>query len=376
MSPARAERFAGTRRRISAGDLPRSDSRSPGRARADPVTDSIPGARRFVVATLASCLALLVAVLTFNVLIDPFAIVGTGIVPTAVENDREVKLTLIEELRSSPEILVLGSSRARQAEPELLRKLTGRNAFNAGVTGGTAADALVFTRFIADRYPGEKRSYLWFVDVGIAGAGVNPQLARDARASRYLEQRRRFGLEDVGTYLSPGATRASLRVFGRCVLRSCDARITFGPDGSIPRTQLRFLPEQEWNVKRAAAALVAAVRADPPARKPRSPSRNSFFERTLAFMNSRGERPVIVLNPVYPTVLAELRRHGFPELEESMSYLRGLRRRGFDFVLLNCQDIRTWGGLPEDFANPTHVNLRNMRRMLEYVVARTGRELS
>src|SRR5207249_2677049 len=103
--------------------------------------------RRFVIGFLASCLGLLTAVLALNVVIDPFAIAGSGIVPTAVESDRSIKLTLLESLKRGPEILILGSSRSRQAEPSYLGQLTGHTGFNAGVTGGTSADEWVFVRF-------------------------------------------------------------------------------------------------------------------------------------------------------------------------------------------------------------------------------------
>jgi hypothetical protein len=333
--------------------------------------------RGFVIATLASCFGLLAAVFALNIVVDPFAIAGTGVTPTAVENDRSIKLTLIEKLRSSPEILVLGSSRARQAEPAFLRELTGHSGFNAGVTGGTAADAWVFTRFAAARFPHAKRRYIWFVDVGIAAQGINPQLAADPRAAKYLENGpRRFGLKDVATYLGPDATRASIHVLRACVVKDCVARVRYLPDGSIPRSQLRYLPEQEGNLKAAAAALAAGIRANPSTSASDNPARYTFFERTLAFMNSRGERPVIVFNPIYPTVLAEFERIGFSALANSLAYLRNLRRRGFDFVVVNCQDIRTWDGRPEDFANPTHVNWKNMRRMLRYIVTHSGGALS
>src|SRR5205823_5986479 len=129
-----------------------------------------------------SCLAVLASVLAFNIVIDPFAIAGTGLVPTAVEPDRSIKLDLLQHLKRSPEILVLGSSRSRQAEPSYLRRLTRRNGFNAGVTGGTSADEYVFVRYTADRFPHQKRRYLWFTDVGLAGGGVLLQLAQDQRA--------------------------------------------------------------------------------------------------------------------------------------------------------------------------------------------------
>src|SRR5262249_4276668 len=44
--------------------------------------------------------------------------------------DRSAKLDLIAKLRRGPEILILGDSRGRQAEPSVLQRLTGHTAFN------------------------------------------------------------------------------------------------------------------------------------------------------------------------------------------------------------------------------------------------------
>lgn len=350
---------------------PRAPSVSHSRSAAVPVREW-----RFVVAALVACLGSLGIVFTLNVVVDPFAIAGTQIAPSAVETDRAVKLTLIQQLSAAPDILVLGSSRARQAQPSFLSGLTGHGGFNAGVTGGTAADAWVFTRYTADRFPGTTRRYIWFVDVGIAVKGINPQLASDPRASRYLEGGGMgFGLSDVGAYLGFDATRASLRVLDKCVLHACQTRITYEPDGSIPGRVLGRLPEQTKNVDAAAAALVASIRADPPGRPSADRARYAFFERTLAFMNSRGERPVLVFNPIYPTVLAELERHGFPARAASLEYLARLHRR-FDFVVVDCQDIRAWGGKPDGFMNATHVNSRSMQQMLRFIVAHSDGALS
>lgn len=333
------------------------------------------GAWRFVGAMVVSCVLCLGMTLALNVVLDPFAIVGTNLTPSAVETDRAEKLTLIQRLYAAPEILILGSSRARQAEPTFLKQLTGHAGFNAGVTGGTAADAWVFTRFTADRFPGATRHYIWFVDAGIAVNGVNPQLAADPRANRYLRgDGGQFGLADIGTYLSLDASRASLRLVKECVIGTCASRVTYEPDGSIPGSRLTNLPEHTRNLEAAAAAMVADIRGNPPRSTAVDPARYEYFERALGFMNNRGERPVIVLNPVFPTVLAELQRYGFPAAAGSLAYLRQLHRR-FDFVVVNCQDIRDWGGTAEDFSNPSHVNRLNMRRMLRYVIAHSDGEL-
>ena len=327
--------------------------------------------RRFVVASLAACLGLLGAVLALNVTLDPFALAGTGVVPPAVEDDRSIKLTLIEELDRSPEVLILGSSRARMAEPAFLQTLIGRTGFNAAVTGGTAADAWVMARFTADRFPNQPRRYVWFVDVGVATNGINPQLAADPRAKKYLKEAKGFRLEDVGTYIGTDATKASWRVFRKCVIRTCKRPILYLPDGSIAHGSLRYLPEQAASLERSVAELVASIRRNPPGPiKNIDPKRYVFFEQMIAWANEHGSRPVIVLNPIYPSVLQELNKYGFPMKKASMQYLRDLQRR-LDFAVVDGQNIYAWGGKPIDFANATHVNWKNMRRLLEYIVARS-----
>jgi len=325
-----------------------------------------PDQRRFVAALLVSCFGLLAAILAFNFTVDPFALAGTNIVPPAVETDRKIKLDLLEELPRGAEILILGSSRARVAEPSVLERHTGHHGFNAGVTSGTAADAWVWTRYAADLFPRQKRRYVWFIDVAIATNGINPQLKADRRARKYLPGGARFSLKDVGTYLGPDATRSSWRVLRKCKLGECHSRIQYRRDGSLVRKSLRSLPERTASLKRDVDKLVAGIRRNPPQPRRINPERYVFFERAIRFMNERGERPVIVLNPIHPRVLAELRKYGYPGRAQALEYLREFNTRA-DFVVVDCQDIRTWGGKANDFSNATHVNILNMRRMLRYI---------
>lgn len=339
-----------------------------------PVAEKLaPTPRRFAFGFLAGCFSVLAAVLAFNVVVDPLALAGTRLVPSAVEQDRSVKLDLLERLKRNPEILIMGSSRSRQAEPSFLHKLTGRTAFNAGVTGGTSADEYVFARFAADRFPNRKRRYIWFTDVGIAGGGVLPQLAHDPRAGRYLAGGPRFSLTDVKTYVSAEATKDSWRVFTKCVLAHCRSHIHFRADGSLTNQSLHYLPEHATSLHAAVGKLVASVDANrttlAQARTEiAEPGRFFYFDRALDFMNRRGEVPVIVLNPVYPSVYAAEQRQGFAWRRATLEKFARLHKR-FRFVVVDCEDIRKWGGTAADWSNATHVNRSNMRRMLRYIVA-------
>jgi len=132
---------------------------------------------------------------------------------------------------------------------------------------------------------------------------------------------------------------------------------------------------QVKQVKAEAAQIVARLGQHPPVTPPFDPARVQLFEHLLAYVNARGERPVIVFNPVYPTVLDELDKYGDPLATSSLDYLRSLQPR-YHFVVVDCQDIHSWGGTGDDWTNPTHVDRANMRRMLRYIVAHSDGALN
>jgi hypothetical protein len=274
----------------------------------------------------------------------------------AIQSDRSAKLDLIAKLKKSPEILILGDSRGRQAEPSLLQQLTGHTGFNAAVQGGSAPDAWVFTRYTADLFPGQKRRYIWFVSAGLTTNIVTSLSTSDPRGRRYLHE--------IAPYLS-----------SQTITVSTNTDTHYRPDGSLPDGQSPPSAAHVKTVKAEAAQIVAQIRQHPPVAAPPDPARFQLFEHLLAYMNSRGERPVIVFNPVYPTIWAELERHGDPLATTSLDYLASLHSR-YDFVVVDCQDIHKWGGTDYDWTNPTHVDRNNMRRMLRYIATHSNGALN
>jgi hypothetical protein len=265
--------------------------------------------------------------------------------------DRSIKLDLIAKLKHGPEILILGDSRGREAEPSYVQRLTGHTGFNAAVMGGATPEFWVFTRYAADRFPNQKRRYIWFVSSGLMSDIPDPRTEADPRGRHYLQE--------VAPYLNNQPEK---------VAWPAHPFSNYGPDGGLPGKPGPPSPQHVQEVKAEAAALVAETRQHPPVTPPYDPKRVQLFEHLLAYLNARGERPVIVLNPVYPTVYAALKQYGLPVATSSLQYLRSLRAR-YNFVVANCEDIHTWGGTASDWIDPTHVNELNMRRMLRYIIA-------
>jgi len=284
-------------------------------------------------------------------LVLAFLIVATASASTPPPTDRSIKLDLIQRLKHGPQILILGDSRGRQAEPSYLHRLTGLSGFNAAVMGGSAPDAWVFIRYTADRFPGQRRRYIWFVSWGLSGDIPDPRTEADPRGAHYLQE--------VAPYLDNQPLNV---VWPRHPFTG------YRPDGGLSGKAWPPSTARVRKVEAEAAAIVAHIRERPPTTPHYPAGRFQLFEHLLAYLNGRGERPVIVFNPLYPTVYAALQRYGDPVLTSSLDYLHSLRAR-YDFVVVNCENIHACGGNDTDWANASHVDRLNMQRMLRYIVA-------
>ena len=285
------------------------------------------------------------------VVLAALAVVSATAASSQPPTDRSIKLDLLAKLRESPEILILGDSRGRQADPSYLRKLTGKTGFNAAVMGGNGPDAWVFTRYAADRFPGQKRGYIMFVSAGLSGNIPDPRTEADPRGQRYLHE------------VAPLLDRRPLKVAW-----PTHPFTRYRADGSLDLKARHPSPEHVRAVEAKAATIAARIEQSPPKPQPVDPKRLQLFEHLLAYMNSRGERPVIVFNPLYPTVYAALARYGDPVTTSSLDYLHSLHSR-YRFVVVDCENIHAWGGTDYDWKNATHIDQFNMRRLLRYVVA-------
>ena len=85
-----------------------------GRLAADPARGDFRG---YVIAFAICALTVVAGVGGLNVVVDPYGTFGMKLVPTAIENDRAIKIALLEDLQRPPDILILGSSRSRPAAP-------------------------------------------------------------------------------------------------------------------------------------------------------------------------------------------------------------------------------------------------------------------
>ncbi len=328
--------------------------------------------RRFVAGVLIAAAAVVLSVLGLNIVVDPFGTFGTGLFPTAIESDRSAKISLLEQLPYNPDILIMGSSRSRPARPKFLEKLTGRTGFNSGVTSGGAVDWWVFAHLWLRRFPKGPHHVLLFVSDGVGTNVVNPQLAADSRAAPYLPKGLDTGewsiLHKLEAYMSVDTARDSYRVVRACMRPEGCHTGFFHEDGSLRLGLLRAAGVRTKRMYTKLQAELARIRRDGISHRLPTEHEQLTFEHLLGYLNGHGITPVVVTNPLQPRLLAALNRRGNPRYRWSVDYLDALHAKyRFDFIDLTS--IKTFGGSPSDFSDPTHVDTENMDRMLRYIVA-------
>ena len=346
-----------------------------------PALEHAPGdPRRFVGRTLAAAAALLLAVLAFDVVVDPWGQLGTGIFPSLVPTDRPVKVALIDRLPMAPQLVVFGSSRALKINPIYLQRRPGQPGFNAAVSDGQPEDAWAFLNLIHSRFPKAHPHFLYMLDVEAFRGTPDPGVLDTPQLARSIPFRQRWSARAHGILplLSWKGVRASMRVlrksaFGSGIplrntvftkngFRLVDSHDVARARGSTFADQLRGSEALYSWVYRTLYRRLSATQ-------------EHYFERTLAKMNAWGEAPVIVLTPIHPAMRAVLGPLGWNvRHRQVLAYLDALSKR-YRFTLLDMTSLSSFGGSPRLFYDGFHLTIPNMHRLLDTLVRKERRAL-
>lgn len=375
-----------------AGNDPRADeSRTPADPGAEParpakgnrlapfVVGQGAGRKASFVLLLFLAAALLVgAVAAFNAYVDPYGTVGTGALPPVTWTDRSLKVNLIEHLKRAPGVVVLGSSRAMKVQPSLITSRTGVPAFNAAVSSGKPVDAWTFVSFIHARFPTAHSKYLWLLDIeAFRQWPIDPGLLNTPQLAAYLGTGTRLStrLGQLPLLFSWATFWKSLQSVRRAqgqpqaALRTTLGATQFAPDG------FRVLDYHDQNLAKGrglAKELPATIRQGIATYRGDysrlDPTAETYFQRTLALMNSLGDAPVIVLTPMQPQMLATVAPLGYDaRYRDVLAYLHSLKAR-YRFEQLDFTHLSSFGGRAADFYDGYHMTVANTRRLVNAVL--------
>ena len=341
------------------------------------------GTAAFLLVLALTAAVLMVAVGALNTYADPYGLIGTRVLPTLTTSDRSIKVDFIDKLKKAPKLVVLGSSRSMRYDPSYFLKKTGLVTFNAGVNGiGGIPDAWAMMNYIHSRFPDSRPAYFWLVDVeSFVPFSVQGNTAAEPRLNQYLggpPTGRRSpsvvlrAVWDNRTSVFSWTTAAdSLRVLRhpaaikRAVVHYRSTFLPYGAIGPHPYSAAEFrrrYPHSQTRYENLYKTIYHGM--DPQAMR--------YFERTLAFMNAHGAKPVIVLTPINPLLVRVVGPLGWDERHRQVvDFIQSLHAKyRFDFV--DVTDLRTFHGDPVQFFDGVHMTAVNTDRVIRYVLKRTG----
>ena len=280
--------------------------------------------------------------------------------PLYVPTDRAVKMRLLKRLTRSPQLLILGGSRATRLEPAYFEDLTSLRGFNLAFQNGRPEDAWAFVSFIHRRFPGTKLRVVWFLHVeAFRKQGLSPGLLQDESLSRWfppaLIESEREKLPRSPAEVPKGRDLALTR---------------FGSDGVVLRNRYDIAEERGRSLSDAIdGSIKTALERYATTEAALHPRSQRYFEQTMQLLCDMGTTQAVVLMPLHPRLLAAVRGAGWEERhDEVMTYLSGLQGR-YGFGLLDRSRLATFNGDPEQFYDGFHVKRANARKLTRNVVA-------
>lgn len=268
-------------------------------------------------------------------------------------SDRTHKMNMLGRLGYHPQLVFFGGSRAMRLEPSYARKKWGLRGFNAAVQGSKHEDVWAMVHHVVRRAPKKKRYVVWGIQYGgfFTNTTFDVGLLKDRRLRRYFPY-------DVRK--SQGAGRVH-RWANRVYVR--DGAVVFDNYDRKERAGRTLSESLAIYIRRALRTRSTADSI--PSKVTRT---RRYFEKTLAYMNSRGMAPLLIMMPVHPKVIRAVRDEHWDNRRASFAeYLAGLQER-YRFTVLDFTFIESFNGDPSAFYDGVHMKRSNMRRLLRAAV--------
>ena len=277
-----------------------------------------------------------------------------------VRTDRAVKLRLLQRLAQPPRILIFGGSRATRIEPAEFRRLTGRPGFNLAFQNGRPEDAWAFVNYARRRFPKTPLQVVWLLHVeAFREQGLSPGLIQEPQLSRWfppaLIAAEKTKLPQTPEELPPGKDLALTR---------------FGADGVVLHNRYDLAEARGRPLFRAVDySITTALERYETTTAALYPRSQKYFTKTMALLDRMGTTQVVVLAPLHPRLLAEVRDAGWSERHaEVVAWLRREQKK-HPFRILDLSDLSSMEGDPDAFYDGFHVKRANARRLVRTVVS-------
>jgi hypothetical protein len=274
-------------------------------------------------------------------------------------SDRMKKTDLIQRLKTPPEIVILGGSRALRFDPGYLKKRTGLTGFNATVTGARPDDAWALVSLLHARFPKARFRFLWVIHADeFDPARLDPGLVYDPALASF------FPPSLITEQARSEAAHLALDWLQR-------SRV-FAPSGYVIHDGFdRLFPRPGTDAAGVAKNIRSSLHM-----YARSPARLSqlsvlYFGKTLALMQAvEAVAPVIVSAPVDPRILTALANRGWAVRQSLVLRLLASLHARYRFTFTDFSKAATCGCTAKDFFDGIHLRPSGTRKVVDAVLRR------
>jgi len=279
---------------------------------------------------------------------------------------RHLKLALVRNAPTAPQLVVYGGSRAEKAQPAFLESLTGIPGFNASVMSCRPSDVLAIASYLHDRAPRLRQFPVWILSM---------ETFRDNGFFQGELLSMPELLAELPADLLAGITPVDAVPYSLPPDLTCSDGTVWAADGYLRVSRYEVMLREGISREKLTATRLKIYVDSYHDWGALSPRATQVVEMTIACMNSWRWKPVIVLPPYHPYVLAAIRPLGWDTRHrELLAYLAELQSR-YNFVVVDLSDIRSFGGSTSGFYDGVHGGAYLMRQVLGAVVERSDRAL-
>ncbi|MCE5272622.1 hypothetical protein LLH00_15180 [bacterium] len=329
------------------------------------------------------------AVLTVNMVINPYGIYPFRVLKPVIWVDRREKIDLLASRAEKPELIILGSSRMMRVAPETIQALTGQRGFNLAVNHARTEDFLSLLRYCVLKLDIQPRTVIVGLDIhAFRGYYQSDNLLKYyPELSYYIESEQinpllfsmNVGWIKFTKGLSYHQTAMSVRAVRQYLERGkWESSYKFDSLGTLVYNASEESAADRTGPEKLRVALVQAERTyrnDFASFGGISEFRTECFRKLAALCRKRGIHLVAVMLPYHPQLLKSLKGSDFERLNAEWNTLMHRLAASEGVVLVDAQNIDSFGGDPDKFYDEIHMFAENSNRMADYVLKQMEQEV-
>ena len=324
---------------------------------------------------LSSFLCLLFIIGGFNYIVNPHSKYQHRIFRPLTSTSHKDKYYLLKKYVTSPDVIILGSSRSASLDPDYINTRTSLNTFNSSVNAAMMEDLFTINRFINDYYEDKPKLYLIGLDLRMFKPKVLPNdgleifftLGQDFNNTN-LYNRIKSHWSFFKSLFSIQQARDAMKVFVFEYLISWpEPKGYYSPNGmliynnSIEKDRHSLASK----IKETNELYINNIYDDYAGM---DLNRLRILEDLLLLNHDHNVEVKLFLTPLHPLTKKYLDSHGIysAHKQQLIEYLKELTHT-HPFEFYDLSDIATFEGLAEEFYDGEHIRVANGHRILDYI---------